>query len=123
MSELPPEDSAAQMRRRLARVLFPEGVVPTVPIIGRGHLEAVTRESFTTHIAQALELPTLHREGQESDEQYLIRRLNQLKRYNRHWAHATLECLPPDLLKLAAMQICNAAADHAQDRMCERVQR
>jgi hypothetical protein len=122
MSELPPDDPAAAMRRRLARVLYPDGV-PIVPIIGRGHVETVSSESFTTHVARALELPALNREPQESEEQYLIRRLNQLKPYNRHWAHATLECLPPDLLKLAALQICNAAADHAQDRACTRARR
>lgn len=122
MSELPPDDSAAAMRRRLARVLNPDRV-PIVPIIGRGHVEAVTRESFTARIAEALELPTLCRGPRESDEQFLICRLNQLKAYNRHWALASLESLTPEMLKLAALQICNAAADHAQDRIAGRGRR
>lgn len=122
MSNEPPDESTAAIRRRLARALYPDGV-PTVPIIGRGHIEALTRESFTRHIAHALGLPTLHQEPPETDEQFLIRRLDQIKFVSRYWSQTRLESLTPGLLNLAAMQICDAAANYAQDRICERAQR
>jgi hypothetical protein len=117
MSNEPPDDSASNLRRRLAAALQPDKRVPTVPIIGRG---CTTAERFTFQLVQCLGYPTLEREPNETDDRFLIRRLNQLKVYSRHWALATLETLTPDLLNLAAMQICDAAANYAQDRNCER---
>jgi hypothetical protein len=119
----PPDDPAAELRRRLARALHPEQRTPKVPIIGRGNFDALTRETFTRHIAQALGLPTLHKEPLESDQQYLIRRLDQIKFVSRHWSMARLDSIAPELFRLAAMQICDAAANYAQDRSCERAQR
>jgi hypothetical protein len=118
MSKTPPDlpDSAADLRRRFAAALHPEQRVPTVPIIGRG---CTTAECFTHHIAQYLGYPRLHQEPGETEEQFLVRRLNQLKVYSRHWALATLESLTPELLELAALQICSAAANYAQDKVCE----
>lgn len=91
-----------------------------IRIIGRGcRSDAV----FTVQIAQALELPELHQDPGETDERYLIRRLAQLQWCSRHWAHADLGALSPDLLVLAAMQICSAAADYCQDRTAESMHR
>jgi hypothetical protein len=125
MSKTPPDppDSAADLRRRLAAALHPDQSVPKVPIIGRGNLAALTRESFTSHIAQALGLPRLHQESPETDAQYLIRRLNQIKFVSRYWSLTRLESLTQDLFNLAAMQICDAAANYAQDRNYERAQK
>jgi hypothetical protein len=111
-----PPDSAADLRRRLAAASQPDRSVPTVPIIGRG---CTTAECFTHHVAQYLGYPRLHQEPGETEGQFLVRRLNQLKVYSRHWAQASLESLTPDLLALAAMQICDAAANFAQDKVCE----
>jgi hypothetical protein len=89
----------------------------TIPVIGQG---CTTDERFTRMIAHGLGLPELYRAPGETDRQFLIRRLAQLQWINRHWAHARLDLLTPDLLALAAMQICNYAADYCQDRICER---
>lgn len=113
-------DAAAELRRRLARALQPNARVPKVAIIGRG---CTIAESFTHHIATFLGYPRLQRESDETENQFLIRRLNQLKVYSRHWALSNLDSLSPDLLSLAAMQICDAAANFAQDRNCERAHR
>ncbi|HLJ39489.1 MAG TPA: hypothetical protein VKT54_13875 [Steroidobacteraceae bacterium] len=91
-----------------------------IAIIGRG---CRSDAAFTREIARALGLPELPREPGETDERYLIRRLSQIQWCNRHWAHADLYALSPDLLALAAMQICAAAADYCQDRTAERMQR
>jgi hypothetical protein len=93
-------------------------MVSAIPVIGRGcRSDAV----FTREIARALGLPELLREPGETDERFLIRRLAQIQWCSRHWAHADLDALSPDLLALAAMQICTAGADYCQDRIAERL--
>jgi hypothetical protein len=119
MSHEPP-DSPDELRRRFAAALHPDKRVPKVPIIGRG---CTTAESFTHHIAEYLRYPTLRRLPDETDGQFLVRRLDQLKVYSRHWSLANLESLTPDLLNLAAIQICSAAANYAQDQVCERAKK
>ena len=104
------------LRRRFAAAFEPEHRVPTVPIIGRG---CITAEHFTREIARVLGYPQLQRAPDETDEAFLIRRLEQLKFWSRPWANCRLESLSPDLLRLAAMQICDCAANAAQDRVCE----
>jgi hypothetical protein len=104
------------MRKRFAEALTPGEAQPEVPIIGRG---CFTGESFTARIAEALGYKRPRRGPDETDAQFLIRRLKPLQFYSRHWANADLESLDPALLELAAMQICSAAADTAQDRVCE----
>ncbi len=111
--------AAAGYLRRCNRVLrgFTRGQrVSNIPIIGAG---GRTDEYFTADIARVLGYPALHRVPGETLEQFLIRRLAQLQLYSRPWANASLECLAPNELELAAMQICNAAANAAQDRLCE----
>jgi hypothetical protein len=92
----------------------------TISVIGR---ECTTEEHFTAMLTQSLGFPEVRRPPGESDERFLIRRLEPLKWCSRHWALAHLDRLPPKLLELAAMQICNAAADYCQDRACERHER
>jgi hypothetical protein len=94
--------------------------VTEVPIIGRGcRFDA----SFTHHIARSLGLVELHQEPDESEVQFLVRRLTQIQWVSRHWARSNLQKLDADLLKVAAVQICNAAADYCQDRIAERLHR
>jgi hypothetical protein len=120
MSKLPPDDSAAGLRRRLTAALQPDRRVPTVPIIGRG---CITDAGFSRTIAQSLGLPTLTALPDETEGAFLVRRLNQIKFVSRYWANTSLESLAPEWLTLAAMQICDAGANYAQDRICERVMR
>jgi hypothetical protein len=87
-----------------------------IPIIGRG---CRTDEHFTADIARVLGYPTLQRAPDATAEQFLIRRLEPLKFYSRPWANADLTHLTPAELDVAAAQIVNAAADAAQDRLCE----
>jgi hypothetical protein len=90
-----------------------------VAVIGRG---CRSDAFFTQTIAQSLGLPELRRQPGEADERFLVRRLAQIQWCNRHWAHCDLARLSPDLLALAATQICAAAADYCQDRIAERGQ-
>jgi hypothetical protein len=91
----------------------------SVPIIGRG---CPSVQWFTRVLARSLGLPELHQDSGETEQQFLLRRLDQIKWCNRHWALAHLERLTPELLELAAMQICDAAANYCQDKGVERDQ-
>jgi len=88
-----------------------------VPIVGQ---ECCTEPHFTNQIARSLGLPELQPLPDETDRKFLIRRLHQLRWTSRHWATADLGLLSPHMLALAAEQICNIAADYAQNRAAER---
>lgn len=82
-----------------------------------------TNEHFTSGLARALDLPTLSRAPEESDRDWLIRRVDQLKWISRHWNETDLSRLDEETLALATSQICNACADYCQDKIAERVNR
>ena len=82
-----------------------------------------TGEHFTSQLARALRLPELARAPDESDRDWLIRRVDQLKFISRHWSLTDLSPLDDETLALAASQICNACADYCQDKIAERLNR
>ena len=89
-------------------------------MVGRG---CVTDDMFTSQLCANLGLPHPERGPGEPEPAYLIRRLDALKWVSRQWAHARLEELPVDELHVAAIQICNQAADYAQDLSTHRSER
>lgn len=91
-----------------------------IPIIGRG---CTTEPHFTAEICRVLELPHPQRLPEETDQQYLVRRLQVIQWISRQWMKAPLEVLSSEELRVAAMQICNQAADYCQDRNAEHIER
>lgn len=82
-----------------------------------------TDEAFTSRLVCALDLPALTRTPGESDREWLIRRVDQLKWVSRHWNETDLSLLDDEKLALAASQICSACADYCQDKLAERMNR
>jgi hypothetical protein len=94
--------------------------VSRIPLIGR---RCTTEPHFTAHICRFLKLEHPQRLPEETDQQYLSRRLQVLQWISRQWMRADLAALSPEELRTAAVQICNQAADYCQDRAAERAQR
>jgi hypothetical protein len=82
-----------------------------------------TDEHLTSKLARTLDLPKLTRAPDESDRDWLIRRVDQLKWISRHWNETDLSLLDGETLALAASQICNACADYCQDKIAEHLNR
>jgi hypothetical protein len=59
-----------------------------------------TDEHFTCKLARALDLPKLTRAPDESDRDWLIRRVDQLKWISRHWNETDLSLLDGETLAL-----------------------
>ena len=73
---------------------------------------------FTTLLCEKLGFPHPVRTPDESDRQYLIRRLSVIQCISRKWSqrsHTALARLSDDGLHVAGSQICDEVADYLQD--------
>ncbi|MHB1872824.1 MAG: hypothetical protein ACYCT1_18515 [Steroidobacteraceae bacterium] len=82
-----------------------------------------TNEHYTSMLARELGLPELARGPDESDREWLIRRVDQLKWISIQWHEQDLSLLDDEALGRAASQICSACADYCQNKVAERLNR